>query len=708
VILSTFKNVSWKTSAKINTAVVIIFLLFLVGTLAYTTSQAQTTGQLSHSSFVLFRGRCEKAQTINVALHVVLNIFGTLILASSNFFMQILVAPSRSELDRAHQRATWMDIGAPTIRNFAGLSRFKLISWFILLASSVPIHLLFNSSVILVQSQRSQFGLTVAAEPFLDGAKYFVPGAALWNVAVPKNCTQPVGMEGAIRCASLAEDYLLGVWDNKEKPIYCSVSTSMVPNAAGMKEENIDLRSCRETPKARDFNYIWDDNTATQEEWDSIPILIDPNAVGAERINCSTPGTMERAQWCIDGVQFDEYWKQPSNRTMADYMDPSSKARKQLAKAAMAQQNGWERLSPAECRDTYLECGSGLGLRDRGDVVVVLASVFPTSDPLKMRMKQGWTRSEVFPGMLDEDKAFWDEVVPDKEVNSLFYTSECQINLNFTITDDGENMCRNTCALRLGLGGVYTPGEKEANPVLAVSTDNGQGRYGWEYVAVTRSERPAWVYQMRSGISDEFSQGIHEVAYCLAEVVSSGNEALGTAQKKETDGFKSPLAGGCQINVSNLILFVVTLCVLAKAVQCSLVTYRLTRANDRDPPLMTLGDTVDSLIRHPDPITESMCTLSLDDLWMTESTTVASLPEGEVKSWPSRGKTTARSLIPRVTTRAPAKLLQPGPRQWDSKNRRFLAVIHRSSWLLTYALFLSVLGTGIASFLAGTKFFKIP
>ena len=217
---------------------------------------------------------------------------------------------------------------------------------------------------------------------------------------------------------------------------------------------------------------------------------------------------------------------------------------------------------------------------------------------------------------------------------------------------------------------------------------------------------------MRSGVSEELEHASLEVAYCLAEVVSSNNQvSSGTTQRKETEESKSSLAGGCQIGVSNLILFVVTLCVLAKAVQCILVTYRITRAtNDHDPLLMTLGDAVDSLLRDPDPVTESMCTLSLDDLWMTESTCAltASPLEGEGRSWTSRAKATARSLVPRVTTQVPAKLLQPGPRQWSSKNRRFFAIMHPSSWFLTYVLFIFVLGTGIASFLAGTKFFKIP
>lgn len=48
-----------------------------------------------------FSGDCERASRLNLGLHLVINITGSIILASSNFFMQILLAPTRSDVDKS-------------------------------------------------------------------------------------------------------------------------------------------------------------------------------------------------------------------------------------------------------------------------------------------------------------------------------------------------------------------------------------------------------------------------------------------------------------------------------------------------------------------------------------------------------------------------------------------------------------------------------
>ncbi|OJJ82358.1 uncharacterized protein ASPGLDRAFT_531052 [Aspergillus glaucus CBS 516.65] len=53
--------------------------------------------------------------------HLVINILSTLMLAGSNFTMQCLCAPTRKDLDRAHQSNRWLDIGAPSIRNLRSI-----------------------------------------------------------------------------------------------------------------------------------------------------------------------------------------------------------------------------------------------------------------------------------------------------------------------------------------------------------------------------------------------------------------------------------------------------------------------------------------------------------------------------------------------------------------------------------------------------------
>lgn len=61
--------------------------------------------------------------------------------------MQVLVAPTRGELDRAHSKGDWMDVGVASIRNLFKISWNRTLLWGILALSSVPIHLLYNSAV---------------------------------------------------------------------------------------------------------------------------------------------------------------------------------------------------------------------------------------------------------------------------------------------------------------------------------------------------------------------------------------------------------------------------------------------------------------------------------------------------------------------------------------------------------------------------------
>ncbi|KAI0180072.1 hypothetical protein GGR52DRAFT_578517 [Hypoxylon sp. FL1284] len=94
--------------------------------------------------------------------------------------MQVLNAPSREEVNEAHSKDSWLGIGVPSVRNVARVSKFKAWAWLVLLLSSVPIHLLFNSTIFQADHRESDFRLTIATEDFLDGAAFYPPGASLF------------------------------------------------------------------------------------------------------------------------------------------------------------------------------------------------------------------------------------------------------------------------------------------------------------------------------------------------------------------------------------------------------------------------------------------------------------------------------------------------------------------------------------------------
>ena len=91
--------------------------------------------------------------------------------------MQVLNAPSRPEVNNAHRKGSWLDISVPSLRNLFLTSKFKTWCWVACAISSVPIHLVFNSTVFRITQRESSFHLTVSTESFLHGGTYFLPGA---------------------------------------------------------------------------------------------------------------------------------------------------------------------------------------------------------------------------------------------------------------------------------------------------------------------------------------------------------------------------------------------------------------------------------------------------------------------------------------------------------------------------------------------------
>ncbi|KAI0965610.1 hypothetical protein F4678DRAFT_451957 [Xylaria arbuscula] len=172
-------STGWHRAAKVNCILLVTLIIVLSSVFIPIAAESHNILKV----FIFFDGSCDSAgiPLINTFLHLLINVISTLVLASSNFFMQVLNAPSREELDAAHTRSTWMDIGVYSIRNVFKVSGFKRFCWFGLMITSIPIHLFFNSSISSTEYRRSDYTLTIATEEFLDGGSFFLPGASLFT-----------------------------------------------------------------------------------------------------------------------------------------------------------------------------------------------------------------------------------------------------------------------------------------------------------------------------------------------------------------------------------------------------------------------------------------------------------------------------------------------------------------------------------------------
>ncbi|PFH60353.1 hypothetical protein XA68_11095 [Ophiocordyceps unilateralis] len=125
---------------------------------------------------LIFQGDCEAVKRLNQWLHLVINLLSTGMLSASNYCMQLQAAPTRANVDVAHEQGRWMDIGVPSIRNLRYLTRGRLFTWGLLALSSIPVHLIYNSAVFQSLSS-SSYAVAVVKDSFLRGSPWNLTAA---------------------------------------------------------------------------------------------------------------------------------------------------------------------------------------------------------------------------------------------------------------------------------------------------------------------------------------------------------------------------------------------------------------------------------------------------------------------------------------------------------------------------------------------------
>ncbi|KAI1070328.1 hypothetical protein LB507_010271 [Fusarium sp. FIESC RH6] len=172
----------WKRTAVWLTGLVATLTTFLVVMLfvslfalkkdsddnTVTTSGNRGSGDALGQS-ILYKGDCDVSARANLWIHLAINVIGTGVLASSNFFMQSLVAPTRKEVDAAHKAGHWLEIGVQSLKNVRFIGWKKILFWSLFSLSSVPLHLVFNGCV-LESKGTNGFTVLLGAESLASGS----------------------------------------------------------------------------------------------------------------------------------------------------------------------------------------------------------------------------------------------------------------------------------------------------------------------------------------------------------------------------------------------------------------------------------------------------------------------------------------------------------------------------------------------------------
>ncbi|PUU76454.1 hypothetical protein B9Z19DRAFT_1194719 [Tuber borchii] len=135
----------WHTGVLACATSVVVVLLINIGLTIYAATNPKY--KMEGGIGTLYSGSCDKSKTIGLWLHLGINALSTLLLSGSNYTQQCLAAPTRSEIDAAHERRRWMDIGVPSIRNLFRIKLERTLLWAAIGITSIPLHLLYNSAV---------------------------------------------------------------------------------------------------------------------------------------------------------------------------------------------------------------------------------------------------------------------------------------------------------------------------------------------------------------------------------------------------------------------------------------------------------------------------------------------------------------------------------------------------------------------------------
>jgi hypothetical protein len=113
----------------------------------------------------MYHGSCARVENLSNYLLIPLNALGTITLSSSNYVMQILNAPDRQEIEKAHQSACFLNVGISSPSNLGHISRLKRTLYGLLALSTVPIHLMLNSAVF-ASLQANNYGVMIVSQEY--------------------------------------------------------------------------------------------------------------------------------------------------------------------------------------------------------------------------------------------------------------------------------------------------------------------------------------------------------------------------------------------------------------------------------------------------------------------------------------------------------------------------------------------------------------
>jgi hypothetical protein len=128
----------WRRSVALLSLGSFIALLTNVALLIWATTTSRRIG----NTVLIYQGTERKMKSINSALHAVITVLSSILLSGGNACMACMVAPTRHDIDLAHARVGWLDVGVSGFRNLSAVPWKRKLPWLMIAVGCIPLHLL--------------------------------------------------------------------------------------------------------------------------------------------------------------------------------------------------------------------------------------------------------------------------------------------------------------------------------------------------------------------------------------------------------------------------------------------------------------------------------------------------------------------------------------------------------------------------------------
>lgn len=128
----------WK--AGVATNALVSFGILVLGAVALTLAVSRSS--LPGGEAPIYTGSCARARQIHLGLRALVGVLAVALLAAANYAFQVLSSPTRLEVEMAHGKGRWLDVGVPSVRNLRRVSRGRVLMVVGVLLASFSIQVL--------------------------------------------------------------------------------------------------------------------------------------------------------------------------------------------------------------------------------------------------------------------------------------------------------------------------------------------------------------------------------------------------------------------------------------------------------------------------------------------------------------------------------------------------------------------------------------